>query len=285
MTLKDAALRSWHATISPWAAPLLERTLADGSLRLHRAAARPAPFAAFSVYRARNAGYLARLVDSAPAGSTFRFWALDEVHPSLASITAGHGPGARMPLLNRLIAEDPGATTLPLLLVDDDITFAGDAVGRFVGLAAAAGLDVAQPAHVRASEATYQVTRVVQPSTVRLTRFVESGPVVYVAPSARPRLTPFPADLEMGWGVDVWWSALQEPPLRLGVVDATPVRHHGAVGVAYPNAVEAAALRRYLERAGLTAVSQLDANVGLTWRPWQRRAKWLDGQIGTSPDG
>ena len=59
----------------------------------------------------------------------------------------------------------------------------------------------------------------------RTTRFVEIGPVVAFHRSLFTDLLPFPP-LRMGWGLDSHWAGLaQERGWRLGVVDATPIRH------------------------------------------------------------
>jgi hypothetical protein len=70
---------------------------------------------------------------------------------------------------------------------------------------------------------------------VRETRFVEIGPLTAFGRRAAAELLPFP-ELRYGWGLDLHWAALAaERGWRLGVVDATPVRHELAtVGSAYP---------------------------------------------------
>jgi hypothetical protein len=54
---------------------------------------------------------------------------------------------------------------------------------------------------------------------------VEIGPLTAFHRSLAGELLPFP-DLKMGWGLDAHWGALAlERGWRLGVVDATAVRH------------------------------------------------------------
>ena len=74
-------------------------------------------------------------------------------------------------------------------------------------------------------------------SLVRETRFVEIGPLTAFGRRAAEELLPFP-DLRFGWGLDLHWAALAaERGWRLGVVDATPVRHEAAtVGSSYETA-------------------------------------------------
>jgi hypothetical protein len=81
------------------------------------------------------------------------------------------------------------------------------------------------------------VTRRRPASLVRETRFVEIGPLTAFGRRAAAELLPFP-ELRYGWGLDLHWAALAEQRgWRLGVVDATPVRHEFAtIGSAYPRA-------------------------------------------------
>ena len=54
---------------------------------------------------------------------------------------------------------------------------------------------------------------------------VEIGPLTAFHRSVAAELLPFPP-LRMGWGLDAHWGGLaQERGWRLGVVDATPIRH------------------------------------------------------------
>ena len=79
---------------------------------------------------------------------------------------------------------------------------------------------------------------------MRVTRFVEIGPVTAFSRRAAAELLPFP-ELRFGWGLDLHWAALAgRHGWRLGVVDALPVRHESAlVGATYSrdDAVEEAA--------------------------------------------
>jgi hypothetical protein len=60
---------------------------------------------------------------------------------------------------------------------------------------------------------------------VRETAFVEIGPVTAFHAATFDTLLPFPP-LRVGWGLDAHWSAVaRERGWKLGVVDATPVRH------------------------------------------------------------
>ena len=106
--------------------------------------------------------------------------------------TVGEGPGEKLPLLNRVL-EQHGPVDGPVLLSDDDIEFVRGDVVELVALSERAGLGLAQPAHVAGLRG--QPRHHARPPTlaVRLTTFVESGPLVVVAPGAvRAGDLPFP---------------------------------------------------------------------------------------------
>jgi hypothetical protein len=121
-----------------------------------------------------------------------------------------------------------------LLVVDDDIRLPARFLDRFVAVCERFELDLAQPAQTQRSHSAWRVTRRRPASLARETRFVEIGPVTAFGRRAAAELLPFP-ELRFGWGLDLHWAALaQERGWRLGVVDATPVRHEDApVGSAY----------------------------------------------------
>ena len=59
-------------------------------------------------------------------------------------------------------------------------------------------------------------------------------------------LLPFP-DLQMGWGLDAYWSALAERKgWKLGVIDAVPIRHTRPVAASYPRDAAVAEADRFL---------------------------------------
>ncbi len=130
--------------------------------------------------------------------------------------------------LNQLLDSHPADACDWLFVLDDDIVLPRGFLDRFLLLAEHFELDLAQPAHRRASHAAWQVTRRQSRSLVRETRFVEIGPVTAFARSTFSTLLPFP-DLRMGWGLDMHWAALaREHGWRCGVLDAVPIRHRAA---------------------------------------------------------
>ncbi len=124
-----------------------------------------------------------------------------------------------------------------ILAVDDDLVLPPRFLDRFVALCERFGLDLAQPAQTLRSHSAWRVTRRRPASLVRETRFVEIGPLTAFGRRAAAELLPFP-ELRFGWGLDLHWAALAgERGWRLGVVDATPVRHESAtVASTYPRA-------------------------------------------------
>ena len=127
--------------------------------------------------------------------------------------------------LDALLAEHPAAGHDWLLVIDDDVALPPGFLDAFLFLAERFGLALAQPAHRRRSHAAWAVTRRQPGSVVRETAFVEVGPVVAFHAVTFDSLLPFPP-LRIGWGLDAHWSAIaRQRGWRIGVVDATPVRH------------------------------------------------------------
>jgi hypothetical protein len=143
------------------------------------------------------------------------------------------------------------------LIVDDDVEFPHRFLDRFVAACEQWDLALAQPAQTLRSHAAWPVTRRRAGQAVRLTGFVEIGPVTAMRREVARELMPFP-DLRYGWGLDAHWAAIAEQRgWRLGIVDALPVRHeHAPVAAAYSSreAIEEArhflAGRPYVQNAG-----------------------------------
>ncbi len=141
----------------------------------------------------------------------------------IATVPAGER--GKFENLSALLAEHPAAGFDWLLVIDDDVALPAGFLDTFIFLAERFDLRLAQPAHRSRSHAAWKVTRRRPLSLVRETAFVEVGPVFAFHASAFDVLLPFPP-LRAGWGLDAHWSALaRERGWRLGVIDATPVRH------------------------------------------------------------
>ena len=228
-----------------------------------------------SVYRERNASVLERLLEPAlAAGWPVGLWALDEPASALDAWTHGHGPGTKFELVNGLLRKVRLGPDDWVVVADDDALFARGTVASFVGTAAAAGFGIAQPAHVLTSNISHRITWRRPFSNARLTTFVEIGPIFAVDPTWRDRVLPFPTGIGMGWGLELDWMDLRPDGCRLGIVDATAVRHLTRFAAAYAPDEEIAKLTRLLEERGAPGWGDLRRTVA-TWRPWRRRAPWL----------
>jgi hypothetical protein len=140
-------------------------------------------------------------------------------------VTSGVGGRGKFENLNALLDAHPPDACDWLLVLDDDVALPAGFLDAFLFLAERFGLRLAQPAHRRRSHAAWRVTRRRAGSVVRETGFVEIGPLCAFHRSTFPALLPFPP-LRAGWGLDAHWAALaRERGWRIGVVDATPVRH------------------------------------------------------------
>ena len=192
---------------------------------------------------------------------TFALGAVGGAEPALAEHTVAEElGGGKFGNLNRVLEAVTGATTSAgegggptgldfdwILAVDDDLVLPPRFLDRFVALCERFALDLAQPAQTLRSHSAWRVTRRRPASLVRETRFVEIGPLTAFGRRAAAELLPFP-ELRFGWGLDLHWAALAaDAGWRLGVVDATPVRHESAtVGSAYPRAEAEAEAAEFL---------------------------------------
>jgi hypothetical protein len=149
---------------------------------------------------------------------------------------AEHLGGGKFENLNRVLDAGRADAALPdwTVVVDDDVRLPRAFLDRFVAICERFGLDVAQPAQTLRSHSAWKVTRRRPASLVRITRFVEIGPVTAFGRRAADELLPFP-ELRFGWGLDLHWAAIAgQRGWKLGIVDALPVRHESAlVGAAY----------------------------------------------------
>jgi hypothetical protein len=135
--------------------------------------------------------------------------------------------GNKFQNINELLKLSPSGASRPrwTLLLDDDVLFPRRFLDRFLALCEHFDLSLAQPAMSRRSHASFDVTRRRPAVLVRETRFVEGGQLTAIREDAAAELLPFPADAGM-WGLDLHWAAVAvDRGWRMGVVDATPVRH------------------------------------------------------------
>lgn len=173
----------------------------------------------------------------------------------VAVATCGVGGRGKFENLNALLDAHPLDGCDWLLALDDDVALPRNFLDDFLFLAERFELKLAQPAHRRRSHAAWRVTRRRGGSVVRETQFVEIGPVSAFHRDAFATLLPFPR-LQAGWGLDAHWAALaRERGWRIGVVDATPVRHAmRPIADSYRRADAVAEARAFLaERPYVTA--------------------------------
>ena len=127
--------------------------------------------------------------------------------------------------LNALLEAAPADDADWVIALDDDARLPRRFLDRFLLCAERFDLQLAQPALRHTSHAAWRVVRRARWCLARRTRLVEIGPVTAFHRSLAGELLPFPS-LRMGWGLDAHWGGLAlERGWRLGVVDATPVRH------------------------------------------------------------
>lgn len=235
------------------------------------------------IYRRRNAPYVLSLLEPALAqGWVTGWWALDETHPDLRTVTLGEGPGLKLPLLNETwhrLGSPAGWTVFS----DDDLRFRSGDVVEFIRRCARAGFDLAQPARARGTQLSHGITIAPRFSRARLTTFVESGPLFAVGPRCRARILPLPEERGMGWGVEIDWHDLAQDGCKLGIVDATAIEHLGSVGKEYEaNEIKARMFAELHERGHPEWAGMRETLA--TWFLWQVKPPWTrDSEIRHEP--
>ncbi len=145
-----------------------------------------------AVYRLRYAPLLAALLGAEQLVEHWdlRLWALDEPEPRLAEHTIGSGSGGKFELLDRLFKSRPVGSEDVVVCSDDDLIIERGSLSQLLELGRVAELDLFQPAHAWWSQVSWPYTCVRYLSRVRLTGFVEIGPLFCVSPSARASVLP-----------------------------------------------------------------------------------------------
>jgi GT2 family glycosyltransferase len=202
--------------------------------RVDRLAARQAPLRVLVIGIARPGSLLPAALPQLRSQRhrvTVALGALGPADPALAADTVATDlDGGKFENLNAVLAAAPDLADVDwLIVVDDDIELPPRFLDRFLALCERFRLDVAQPAQTLRSHSAWRVTRRRPASLARETRFAEIGPVTAFRGAVAAELTPFPP-LRFGWGLDLHWGAVaSQRGWRMGVVDATPVRHETAV--------------------------------------------------------
>jgi len=217
------------------------------------------------VYRNVNVSYVRMLLSQCPRDSEVRLWALDG-DQGLLEATVGWGPGNRCELIDRLLAWAPVKEGAWVVVVDDDVVFSRGSVSKLIRVSEAAGLDIAQPAHSLASYWCHPVTVSRPWCGVRITKWIECGPLFLVSPRARHRVLPLAAP-GMGWVLEHRWSRLErERVVRLGIVDSCHVVHVQPAMGEYSAERE---LGIVIGEVGTGDVAALKGVRGSLWR-WER---------------
>jgi len=180
-------------------------------------------------------------------------------HHEVCFASTSVGDRGKFENLNALLAEHPPQGQDWLVVVDDDVVLPAGFLDAFIFLAEGFGLRLAQPAHRARSHAAWQVTRRRATSVARETSFVEIGPVFALHAATFEKLVPFPA-LRAGWGLDAHWSAIAlAHGWKLGVIDATPVRHGlRLVAAAYDRQAAIEEARQFLSGRPYTKASDAE---------------------------
>jgi Protein of unknown function (DUF707) len=135
-------------------------------------------------------------------------------------------PLPKFTILNRLLSQGGVADFDYLVVVDDDIELPHGFLDRYLELVERHDLALAQPARTHDSYIDHAFVEQLDGLDARWTRFVEIGPLFSIRRDAVALLTPFDEGSPMGWGYDLAWPVtMEQAGLRLGIVDATPVRH------------------------------------------------------------
>lgn len=171
--------------------------------------------------------------------------------------------------LNELLARNAVQEYDWLLVIDDDVALPRGFLDAFVFLIERFGLQLAQPAHRARSHAAWQITRRRPRSLVRETPYVEIGPLVAFHAVTFEELLPFPP-LRIGWGLDMHWGAVaREHGWRLGIIDATPIRHGiRRTASAYDRTEAIAEARRFLADKPYVTAAEAQRTL-VTHRTWR----------------
>jgi hypothetical protein len=232
----------------------------------------PPPYRVYGVYRRANAATVQALLASTSAPAAW--WALDGPAAALSGATVGEGPGTRFANLNRVLAARPPGPQDWVVLCDDDVAFDRGRLDQAVALAAAAGLDLAQPSHSPRSYLNWSVERHQLASRVRLNRFAEQGPLLILSPHGQQRVLPLPEDLGMGWGIEARWAA--DSSLRIGIVNAVMIRHLQPVAWDgnYDIHAEIDRAQELLGRSSWSNWEEMQKDLGRWWW-WEAVPPWL----------
>ncbi len=138
-----------------------------------------------------------------------------------------------------------------LVVTDDDIDMPDSFLDTLLDLAMQEKVKICMPAHRFHSHFGFLITLRHWKSLVRITHFVECGPITAFHRDAFSACIPFP-ELRWAWATDVAWSQMAwDRNLPIGVVDACAVEHLRPVGASYSVDEALAEGEEYLQQAGV----------------------------------
>lgn len=231
------------------------------------------PLTVTCIYRVANQALVQRLLADVAGSADIRLWTLDTIAPELAHWTLGSGPGGRFELHERLLGAKRVDTASTWIVADDDVDLGTSSLAMLAKLAFRARFDVYGPVHGPRSNFSHVINMRRPFLVARECDFVEVGPIIGFSPTARAKLLPFHDSSGLGWGMEAVWAAARHQGLRLGLVDAQPVRHLGTVGSAYDKSRERIRNTNLLTEHGYASRSDL-FRVRRRWWSWQSAPRW-----------
>jgi hypothetical protein len=170
--------------------------------------------------------------------------------PTSVTVSRVPEPTPKFTLINRLLRDVAVDDYAFVLVCDDDIDLPPGFLDAYLAFVERYDLALAQPARTADSYVDHHFVTRLNGISARLTRFVEIGPFFSVRKDAVPLIMPFDEDSPMGWGYDLAWPlVISEAGLRMGIVDAVPVRHTLRMPVSfYAHGTAASQMQRYLSQ-------------------------------------
>jgi len=169
-------------------------------------------------------------------------------HPALQVVEELSSPEPKFVILNRVLGKVQLRDYDYVIVTDDDIDLPASFLDRYLGWVHKYDFALAQPARTHDSYIDHYFVEQLDGITARQTRYVEIGPLFSMRADALPVLTPFDVSSPMGWGYDFSWPlTIEAAKLRMGIVDALPVRHKLRKPVAnYVHSDAEAQMKKYL---------------------------------------
>lgn len=151
----------------------------------------------------------------------------------LTCVSRGVGSFGKIENSNLLLADQELAKYDYVIMTDDDIVVPENFIDDLIAISEISGLNIAGPAQRRRSFHNHDITRREGKGLLRVTNYVEVGPMVLFRSDTFAAVFPLPVT-KYGWGVDLLWSKLAaRNRWKMGIVDGTPIRHLSPAGSTY----------------------------------------------------